>query len=124
MKKKLFLISIAIFCFFACDRKAVHSWVLWKRTIVQSQYRNTDQWETQKAFPTSSECMKQRDTRIKNDRAAFENLWKDKKDIKVEDIKTGVSYSGNLEGRYLSRTHSYTCLPEAVDPNKAIVNFE
>lgn len=120
MKRKLVAISVTIFCFFisACSKEAVSSWVLWKHTILQSKYRNTDQWNIEEAFPTDEQCVKERDARIKDDRAAFERLFKDNKDMKVEDIKTGVSYSGNIGGRFLSRMQLYTCLPKAVDPMK------
>jgi hypothetical protein len=120
MKKHLFVIYVIFFCFFisACSDKAVSSWVLWKHTIVKSEYRKADQWNIEEAFPTYEQCVKERDTRIKDDRAAFERLCKDHEDMKVEDMQTGVSYSGNIGGRFLSRTHSYTCLQNAVDPRK------
>jgi len=120
MKTILVVIFVIVFCFFisACSKEAVGLSVLWKHTILQSNYRNTDQWNIEEAFPTSEQCVKERDARIKNDRAAFERLCKDNKDMKVEDIKNGVSYSGNIGGRSLSRVHSYTCLPKAVDPRK------
>ena len=120
MKTKLVVISVIVFCFFigACSKETASSWVLWKHTILQSKYRNADQWNIEEAFSTSEQCVRERDARIKDDRAAFERLCKDNKDMKVEDIRNGVSYSGNIGGRFLSRVHSYTCLPKTVNPKK------
>lgn len=114
MKKKLFVISVVFFFMSACSKEAVNSWELRKHTIVQSQYRDTDQWHIEETFPTYEQCMEQRDSRIKDDRAAFERLCKDMQDMKTEDSKDGISCSGNIGGRFFSRMHSYTCLTKAV----------
>ena len=119
MRRNLFIISIA-FCFFtsACSIRADNSWVLKKHTIVQSEYSNTNQWTTEATFPSYEQCLKQRDTRIKDDRASFARLWKDNIEMKMEDLEGGISSSGNIGGRLFSRTHSYACFETAVAAQK------
>jgi hypothetical protein len=113
------IVLIGLFFFVsACSTRAGSSWVLWKHELLQSNYKNVDAWTVEEVFPTYETCVGQRDARINNDRAYFEKLSKNERDMRVDNIKDGVSYFGNIGGRSLRRIHSYKCLLKGADPRK------
>jgi hypothetical protein len=113
------MVSIVLFFFLgACSTEAGRSWVLWKHKLLQSNYKNIDEWNVEEVFPTYETCVGQRDARINDDRAYFEKLSKNEKDMRIENIKDGVSYFGNIGGRSLRRVHSYKCLLKGADPRE------